>query len=927
MPRNISTSETFRKEQEDGLVERVNRALLNVRIEEDQASAKQFVKDLKAKQFFGPARQYLALARRKFPGALWFGQQHALCTYKDTELLADARLDRALAILNEVDSPATTTSSETLGLAGAIYKNKWSVDGQREHLDMSLGYYLRGYEIEQRVENFPPDRYTAINAAYVLDLIADLEQANSKIALPLAQARRLQARQIREEIRTVSLLAWNEEKRHSEAQQWWFLVTLAEACFGLGSDEDRQVSEAGYTQARNWIGEALKAERSDWEFETFARQLAAVAKMQERVFPDRGDAINRTLRTLLGEVGDISFALAGLRAGKTGLALSGGGFRASFFHIGVLARLAELDVLRHVEVLSCVSGGSIVGAFYYLEVRRLLKSKHDKDISRQDYLDIVRSIETKFLTGVQRDLRNQLFADRNVRRQALTDPSYTHTRRLGELFEEQLYSLVDDGEGQTPRYLDELIIEPCGEQQGFAPKIDNWKRGAKVPILILNATALNSGHNWQFTATWMGEPPTAIDTEIDANHRLRRLYYWQAEKTEFQKFRLGYAVAASAAVPLLFDPLNMAGLYEGQELQLSDGGLHDNQGSSALLGEDCTVILVSDGSGQLTSQKQPGIGRVSVLRRANDILQERVRGSEYRELVARRRARLIRDLLFVHLTKDLDGDTTSWIGEVTPREPDEVKAEPSDKYRTNYVVLREVQLGLSRLRTDLDAFTEREAYGLMLSGYRMVSREFPRCVQSFPKPDADKVEPWKFNQLTAVIANTGRDHAPDFVKDLRVGASVIGKSFQVFPDFRRAVLHSRTIILSELGVLMLAAVSALILLLRNGKSGVVIGAGGALGLALGLAGAWTICQARRRMRSGKSLSQVLIGLLLLLGGGFVLSFYLREIAPLYLRWGRISREMPDSVSVVKRWHAMLLPVYIGLALPLVVVCVWFFGKL
>ena len=47
-----------------------------------------------------------------------------------------------------------------------------------------------------------------------------------------------------------------------------------------------------------------------------------------------------------------------------GLALSGGGFRASFFHIGVLARLAELDLLRRVEALSTVSGGSIVGALY-----------------------------------------------------------------------------------------------------------------------------------------------------------------------------------------------------------------------------------------------------------------------------------------------------------------------------------------------------------------------------------------------------------------------------------------------------------------------------------------------------------------------------------------------------------------------------------
>jgi len=70
----------------------------------------------------------------------------------------------------------------------------------------------------------------------------------------------------------------------------------------------------------------------------------------------------------------------GSRAGKArssakfGLALSGGGFRASLFHIGVLAKLAELDVLRRVEVLSCVSGGSIIGAHYYLQLRETLET-------------------------------------------------------------------------------------------------------------------------------------------------------------------------------------------------------------------------------------------------------------------------------------------------------------------------------------------------------------------------------------------------------------------------------------------------------------------------------------------------------------------------------------------------------------------------
>ena len=101
-------------------------------------------------------------------------------------------------------------------------------------------------------------------------------------------------------------------------------------------------------------------------------------------------------------------AAAILLVGKFGLALSGGGFRASLFHIGVLARLAELDVLRHVEVLSCVSGGSIIGAYYYLEVRDLFKKKAPGEICRQDYIDIVERVAREFLTGVQTNVRMRM---------------------------------------------------------------------------------------------------------------------------------------------------------------------------------------------------------------------------------------------------------------------------------------------------------------------------------------------------------------------------------------------------------------------------------------------------------------------------------------------------------------------------------------
>src|SRR5437870_13858685 len=44
------------------------------------------------------------------------------------------------------------------------------------------------------------------------------------------------------------------------------------------------------------------------------------------------------------------------------LCLSGGGFRADLFHLGVLRRLNELDILRKLRTITAVSGGGIAAA-------------------------------------------------------------------------------------------------------------------------------------------------------------------------------------------------------------------------------------------------------------------------------------------------------------------------------------------------------------------------------------------------------------------------------------------------------------------------------------------------------------------------------------------------------------------------------------
>ena len=53
-----------------------------------------------------------------------------------------------------------------------------------------------------------------------------------------------------------------------------------------------------------------------------------------------------------------------------GIALSGGGIRSATFNLGVLQRLQELDLLRHVDYLSTVSGGGYIGAWMVGNVRR-----------------------------------------------------------------------------------------------------------------------------------------------------------------------------------------------------------------------------------------------------------------------------------------------------------------------------------------------------------------------------------------------------------------------------------------------------------------------------------------------------------------------------------------------------------------------------
>lgn len=53
-----------------------------------------------------------------------------------------------------------------------------------------------------------------------------------------------------------------------------------------------------------------------------------------------------------------------MKLDRLALSLSGGGYRAAAFHLGVLTFLHRIDLLRNVRAISTASGGSIAAAFY-----------------------------------------------------------------------------------------------------------------------------------------------------------------------------------------------------------------------------------------------------------------------------------------------------------------------------------------------------------------------------------------------------------------------------------------------------------------------------------------------------------------------------------------------------------------------------------
>jgi len=493
---------------------------------------------------------------------------------------------------------------------------------------------------------------------------------------------------------------------------------------------------------------------------------------------------------------------------RLGLCLSGGGFRASLFHIGVLAALAEREMLHQVEVISTVSGGSIIGAYYYLKVKQLLEGKrpgYTKPPTPEMYRMIVREIEVDFLAAVQKNIRLRLFSN-PLKNALMAGADYSRSDRLAELLNMYFYDALTSQPGIL---LKDIFIDP--EKDHVSANVYNASHLYKIPILVINATCLNTGHTWHFTGAYVGEPPQRREfmKKVDSNFRMPRLslqegYYYEDDKdkqdeprkplNEKQKHKLAQitladAVAASAAVPGVFPPLALHDLYEtpnGGEIviELSDGGVYDNQGVDALFHNKCTHFVISDASGQLEDATILSDKTIQVVMRANDVMMNKIRN----ETLYRVHAGQIAAVLLKTGPEEappvepgqqlvLDNGLTAYAlmhlrqefpnSEAYPFFPPPVDSPKGWVYR------------LSTLRTDLDSFSDIEAKALMYDGYCLadakLGKDFaPLCATAWHKDEG-----WRFLAMRDLLRDPRQLH--ELHKRLDVGRKQFFRAFSLQP--------------------------------------------------------------------------------------------------------------------------------------------------
>src|SRR6516225_3310451 len=224
---------------------------------------------------------------------------------------------------------------------------------------------------------------------------------------------------------------------------------------------------------------------------------------------------------------------------KIGLALSGGGFRASLYHLGLIRFLRDAGLLSEVSHITSVSGGSILAAHLVLNWDRYNGSANDFDAAAAELLSFVRL-----------DVRNRI-----VRRFPLMLPLRWLRWFLG------LPTRKLSRTGQLESHYEKFLY---GDKSLFELP--------EQPRLHILATNLSEGCLCAFSREGL----------LMLRRRAEGVY--RADCIQVGLATVAMAVTASSAFPGFFPPLELRGVDVGAvqgefgRQAYTDGGVFDNLG-------------------------------------------------------------------------------------------------------------------------------------------------------------------------------------------------------------------------------------------------------------------------------------------------------------------------------------------------------------
>ncbi|HEA66940.1 MAG TPA: hypothetical protein ENI07_09005, partial [Desulfobacterales bacterium] len=232
--------------------------------------------------------------------------------------------------------------------------------------------------------------------------------------------------------------------------------------------------------------------------------------------------------------------------GKIGLALSGGGSRAIAFHLGCLRALYDRGILDDIDVISSVSGGSIIAAMFAY--------------SNDDFAEFDKRVINLLKGGIDIQIAKELFISTTWMHELLT---YTCGVPLS------VFARVVGRQPFTRRRVSRtLSFQKVLEKKLFGNRRITDERRNNVNVVI-NSTELRTGTSFRF-----GSQESAC---------------WRLGNIKDNDVAVAEAVAASAAYPVFFPAIDRDFNFKKNEecetkrAILSDGGIYENLGVSCLL--------------------------------------------------------------------------------------------------------------------------------------------------------------------------------------------------------------------------------------------------------------------------------------------------------------------------------------------------------